>query len=350
MEKFLFLFIILLNILLISILTGLLLYLILRKKKYNRRLRRKEILKSKLSPYLQNHFLHNVEFKTRILQNDPLFFEVLEDLLNHFGMIMKSEETENKTQVIAREFLSEYYVVRMKHPRWSIRMNTLFQIEDFRIDTFRPNLWNRFEELSNNDAIERMQIIKTLASLQDHKLISFLLVSPHPFSKVEYKEVLRRLNDNVLISFIDSFSKLYEPFQIALIEFIGEQNDIHYLPFVEAQVNNPSLEMRLSTMKTLSSLGYMNDYNKILPLSKSTNWEERMIFARLCGSIKKERSKSTLIQLLEDESWFVRNAAGEALSQYNDGNYILTHIVQSHQDPFAKDMALQWLERSEDKE
>ncbi len=336
-----------LDLFFLLILLCLLMYLVIRKSKDIHRNNRKTVLKNKLNPLLQKHLLEDEDFQTRILQKNPIFHEVLEELLNNYNKIMNSQNTKIKIQEIADSYLTEYYKTRFIHPRWSIRMNTLYQIEGFHLSSFQPVLWNRYENIKPNNEVEAIQIIKTLASLENPQLIEFLLRSHPSFSKVEYKEILRKLGVTHLNLFINRFSELQEPLKIAIIEYIGENNEIGHLSFIEEQLNTDSFEVHLSALKVLSSFGVISNFNKVLLCFQSSHWEERMFFAKLCGTLKKERSKTLLIQLMSDDNWFVRNAAGQALAQFEDGLFILRHIHESNSDPYARDMALQWLESGE---
>jgi len=70
-----------------------------------------------------------------------------------------------------------------------------------------------------------------------------------------------------------------------------------------------------------------------------------MVAAKLIGSLKEERGIQRLIELLHDQSWWVRSQAGQAIDQFTNGKEILRSVFETSNDVFAKDMAWEWLHK-----
>ncbi|MGB6407210.1 MAG: hypothetical protein WBF39_07020 [Planococcus donghaensis] len=47
-------------------------------------------------------------------------------------------------------------------------------------------------------------------------------------------------------------------------------------------------------------------------------------------------------ELLGDSVWWVRYSSAEALTQFADGDILLSHLSANHPDRYARDMATQW--------
>lgn len=334
------------NLFLLIILFVQLGYLIIQKIIDNKREQRKKNLIEKIGPTLREHLFEGKPFQTRILQDDPIFFEVLEELLGEYNELLKDSGI--KINELAEKYLTKYYEKRFTHKRWSIRMNTLYHIEDFQLTTFENDLLQRLKSNELKNEVERYQIIRTLATLQSPIIVDEILANNVLLPKSVYKELLRRLNEEYFKFILTKFHQLDQNGQVAVLEYIGELKALQYLELVEQQLNHDELEVRLSSLKVLTLFGYIGNIDRIIPFSSSDIWQERMYFARISGTLKKERFKPYLVKLISDANWFVRNTAGESLYKYKDGIYILQHIASTHEDPYAKDTATQWLESGEE--
>ncbi|KIL72642.1 HEAT repeat domain-containing protein [Bacillus badius] len=337
--------IIYINLILLGILLFLLVFLIVQKVITNKRTERVEQIKDYLRPDLFAYLLGTEEeIHNRWLNNDPLSIQALEELLEEAASILKGEMAGETITLLAEEWLKEEYHRRLAKGRWSTRMNVLYRIENFYMSSFSHHLWLALAENALRTEAERTEAIRVLASLQSNALARDLISLDPPLSKAVYKDVLRRFNDTYDAGFIENYEKLNNVFKQAIIEWVAETQEYSYLPFVVEQLKQPHLELRIAALKVLYLFGYTADSADVYPFSYSQYWQERMMFAKLAGAAKKDGFLPQLTKLIADENWFVRNAAGEALQQYANGTLILQHIIETHHDRYAKDMAAQWLE------
>lgn len=335
------LYIILFLLLLLFLLLG---YLVIKKILENKEERRKQALKDKISRKLTAHLFNGEPFQTRLLQEGDIFCEVLETLLDNYMNSFKASEEDDRIIQIAHTYLITYYKQNLTNRRWSIRLNTLYQIEKFHLQSFKPDLYNRLTQDEITSNAERYQLVRTLASLQSEQLVEDITSNNLSLPKHVHKELLQRLDECYLEQIITKFDQVTFECKLAIIDYISEKQYFTYIPIVESQLVSTDLELRLASLKALISFGHTSNIEKVLPFQNSKYWEERMLFARLSGVLKKERLKPVLMQLISDSNWYVRNAAGEALSKVKEGFTLLEHIEHTHEDPFARDIAKQWLE------
>ncbi|KMY53868.1 hypothetical protein AC623_07700 [Bacillus sp. FJAT-27231] len=333
------------NLVLVIILFSLLAFLLIQKIIINRKAAKVEKIKAYLRPDLFAYLLGSEEaLYNRWINDTPFSIQALEELLEEAAMMLKGEEIGATITSLAEERLTAEYKRRLTKRRWSTRMNVLYRIEGFRMTSFSPHLWLALAENSLQTEAERKEAIRVLASLQSQALARDLVDLAPPYSKGLYKDVLRRFNDTYQLFFIENYEKLNNVFKQAIIEWMAEKQDYSNIPFIKAQLKQPHLELRIAALKVLYLFGYAEEETDIYPFSSSVHWQERMLFAKLAGAAKKDRFLPQLTKLIADENWFVRNAAGEAIQKYADGTLILQHIVETHRDRYAKDMAAQWLE------
>ncbi|MFV8827485.1 HEAT repeat domain-containing protein [Alkalihalobacterium sp. APHAB7] len=334
--------IILINVVLLILLFVLFFYLILRKlRDHKTGLRKKQIkqkLKAEIYSYLESG--DDLQISRGLKDNDS--YEVIEELLEEYIEVASDDEVKKRVVHISNKYLEAYIRSKLNHRRWSLRMNALYRIEDFHLIRFVDELWNKYQ-LGVDEIEEQYQILRTLGSLQSQRLSSFLLYEKHDLPYFLYKEILRRYDEEEFSQFINAFAVISTPLKTATIELMGEKRDIRFVSFLEKCLRDSNLEIRLKALKGLAQIGLVSDYNLVQQFAASTIFQERLLFTKLASALKKDRDKPTLVRLLSDENWWVRNGAGEALATYEDGEMILSHVLETSEDPFARDMAKQWI-------
>ncbi|RXJ01914.1 hypothetical protein DS745_08755 [Anaerobacillus alkaliphilus] len=334
---------VIINIILFFTLLLLFGYLLLQKHKDIKRKLRKARIKEKIRDGIFEHLNEGQEVKTRLFQRDPLSYEVVQELLLEYGTMVKGDEEQKRLQQFAEFHFSSYYQELLSHQNWSIRMNTLYSIENLSMKSMETDVWNHFAESTYEETVEQQQQIRVLAKLQSEKLASHLFVDKNIYPLPLYKEVLRTFQTDLFDQMVGRYDEANETLKVAILAIFAEKNDTSYLPLVERELENGHTDIRLQALKVIRSFGYVGNIELFSTFATSSLWQERMLFCKIAAVITKERFKETLVRLIGDESWWVRNAAGEALANYHDGDFILTHISEENEDSFARDMAKQWL-------
>lgn len=330
------------NSCLLTTLLLLFLYLLIQKDRELKRKTRKENLKNKIRQPLFAYLNEGVDVKTRLFQRDPVSFEAVQELLYEYRSMTKGEEVGERIQRFAIDNFTDYYRKLLQHHRWSIRMNTLYLIEDFMMISLEEDILEKLDDTSISK-VERYQQLRVLAKLQSNHLFSYLLIDSFVYPLFLYKEILRNLKIDHFDQMVSKYDTACDELKIAILALFAEKRDTSYLPLVERELENGHLDIRLQALKVVRSFGYISNFQLLYNFAKSSLWQERMLFAQITSVIQKERFKPLLTQLLTDESWWVRNAAGDALCSYQDGRFILFHIAQTSNDNFARDMAWQCL-------
>ncbi|UOE93115.1 hypothetical protein [Alkalihalobacillus sp. LMS39] len=336
-------FVIWINVVLVSILFIILLYLLIQKKKEAIKESRKKLIKQKLRTPLYTYLTEGGEFSTRLLQQSVISYEVLGELLSEYQSLLRKEEAQEKIRQLAEEKLGPYYAKQLQHKRWSIRMNTLHKIEDFKMTMFEDKLLVAIEQDSLSDT-ETYQMLRTLATFESKPFFNYLLHASQQWPRFIYRDLLRRFSNEWIASLMSEFKTMSLPFQTALLDIIGERKQKEEIAFVEGQLKSELLEVRMAALKAIVQIGYIVNTELIQPFATSSHFEERMMFARIVKLTKKERFKSIVVAMLADSNWWVRNAAGEAVSSFSDGHFLLSYVQETHEDKFAREMAKQWLE------
>jgi hypothetical protein len=319
----------------------LLLYLTIRKAKEIKKRREIEDYKNKINTQIFSIIAEGKRYRgigceTAVKQ------KAMEELLSRYVKILEGEEEKKRLSDLASQCLQGYYRKRLKSKRWSNRMNALYHIEDFHL----IKLLDEVVILSKKKKIthqETIHVLRILATFQYNGLKEVLHY--HDLSEYEYRSILMRLNHDLFDQFVLSFHKSTPPLQYAILDVISLKKAIEYRFFTENIFMSYKGEVKLRALKALAEIGYVSNIEPYLQLLHSSSWQERMVAAKLIGSIQEEKGIPRLIELLHDQIWWVRSQAGQSISQFPNGKAILQSVLETSKDTFARDMAWDWLHK-----
>ncbi|WP_043931425.1 HEAT repeat domain-containing protein [Bacillus sp. EB01] len=327
----------------IGILFFILLYLSVRKWSANKKRRQIEDFKESYNPLLFE-YITTGEISRKLVPRTDIEKKAVEEILARYTEILEGEEERKNLTKLACLYLTDYYRDRLKSRKWSSRMNALYYIEDFKMDSLLKDIFTLLgkKRTSREELIHSLRI---LASFQFINLYDYLNKRYTFLSEFECRNILLRLENDHFDQFTLGFHQARKELQYAVLDVIGVKKDIRQLRFLESMYKKYNGEIRLRALKAIGSIGYVNQLDDYLPLVHSQKWEERMMAARLIGTMKDENAIGHLNGLIHDRSWWVRSQAGQALSKFPNGKALLQEIIETTEDPFAKDMAMEWVNK-----
>lgn len=335
------LFLSIITLSLICLLFLLLLYLIIRKAKEIKKRREIESYKNKINTQIFSIIAEGKRYRG-IGCDTAIKQKAMEELLSRYVKILEGEEEKKRLSDLASHCLQGYYRKRLKSKKWSHRMNALYHIEDFHM----IKLLDEVVILSSKKNIthqENIHVLRILATFQYNGIKEVLHY--HDLSEYEYRSIFMRLNHDLFDQFVLSFHKSNPPLQYAILDVISLKKALEYRFFTENIFITYRGEVRLRALKALAEIGYVSNIEPYLQLLHSSSWQERMVAAKLIGSIKEEKGIPGLIELLHDQIWWVRSQAGQSLRQFPHGKEILQSVLETSKDAFARDMAWDWLHK-----
>lgn len=268
---------------------------------------------------------------------------VLEQLLNNYVSVTKGGITSPIVTKLSEDFLTERYTKQLTRKSWAIRMNTLYFIEDFHMQSLTPLLKEKLHKAFRLDQ-EMQQLIRTLASLNEPITISILKQYSDAPVRL-YIDVFKRLELQTRLEQLDAALKGEKEgtaLKHAAISYIGMAGLLAFLPRIEKELQNLDGETRIQALKAIFHLQYITEPILLESFFHSSSWQERMFATRIAGRLQLSRFKEVLSELLGDSVWWVRYSAAEALTQFSDGDILIAHLSANHPDRFARDMATQW--------
>ncbi|MDR7001759.1 HEAT repeat domain-containing protein [Neobacillus niacini] len=327
----------------ISLLVILLTYLIIRKSFDIKKRRTIETFKEKYNSIIYR-LLTDGGYSRELNPKNNHQLKAIEEMLSRYANVLEGEQEKKALSELASLYLESYYRKRLTSKRWSRRMNALYHIEDFNIKPLLEDVHKVLKKsrLSNEETVH---ILRILASFKFNQFYELLTKDFSNLSEFEYRSIVIRIEPKQMDQFVLSFHQLQTSLQMALLDVISIKKELSYQYFIEKVFLNYSGEIKLRALKALAGIGVVKDIDLYLELMYSDKWQERMLAAKLIGTLKEEKGIPRLMELLHDRTWWVRHQAGQSISQFSNGKEILTRIFETTKDPFAKDMAWEWIHK-----
>ncbi|MED3562060.1 HEAT repeat domain-containing protein [Bacillus xiapuensis] len=327
----------------IGLLVILLTYLIIRKSFHIKKRQTIEAYKKKYHSIIYKLLINGGYARGLHPQNNAQI-KAIEEMLSRYTSVLEGEQEKKNLSEIASFYLKDYYQRRLDSKRWSRRMNVLYHIEDFHMISLLESI-DKMAKKRRLSYEETVHVLRILASFQADKMYELLTTDFSNLSEYEYRSILIRLEQKQFDQFVLGYHKLQAALKLALLDVLSIKKDVSYQFFIEKVFLNYSGEIKLRALKALAGIGYVKNIDLYMCLMYSDKWQERMLAAKLIGTLKEEKGIPRLKELLHDQSWWVRHQAGQSISQFSNGKEILTTILETTKDPFAKDMAWEWIHK-----
>ncbi|MCA1061303.1 HEAT repeat domain-containing protein [Rossellomorea aquimaris] len=328
---------------LLMVLTGLCLYLIIKKMMDNKKRvtieKYKEEYQSALFQYLQEG-VGDEGFQN----SSPLQTRALVELLAGFSKVISSPGIQERLQWFAENHFQPFILSQLRHRRWSIRMNALYWIQDFKMRSMKEPL----KELRGSGYMsksEEIQLLKLDVLFDDQELLPRLTDTKHELTEFEYSLLFQSFGKDQFQPLVYAFDELPEVMKFALIDSIGVMNRMEHVGFLERLLSEDSTELRVRALKAVVGMEFYLNVPKLSSHLRAESWQERLMALKACEYIRSPKLTPYLKELMSDPSFYVRSQAAQSLLRLADGKVVLGEIAVHAEDEYARDMAEQWLER-----
>lgn len=329
-------------------------YLIFRKIIRQQKNKQKEEWLNKNILSIENYLIKG-KLSASFLPKKEIEFEALENIFSSFISIIKFEEGFDPIRPIVNLYFIPRYKYKLKHGNWSERINSLLFINQFKIKMMQDDLIQHLS-CKHCSLEEKFNIFLILASFKYEKLMQ-LLVDQKKIPSFLLTEILYlHVNEDNIHELLKDFDNLPESFKNPILDLIRIKNlrSEQIQLFLEKLMTSENNELRILSIKTIASLGYISSPNLIIQLLESNEKEmqlsneEKLMIVRLMGSIRNDLFLSYLFELISDKVYMVRNEAAKSIKKYKNGEVILNKIIEEHPDAYARNISKEWLERTAD--
>lgn len=328
---------------LLIILTSLFVYLVVQKVIENEKRRKINEYKERYQQTIFRYLNEGIG-EGELSCCSSLKQQALMELLEHFSSVLASKHIQERIRQFAETHFQKRIREQLMHRRWSVRMNALFFIEDFRMKAMINDIKRLYHSRKLTKS-EEVQILKIYAIFDYRDLYERMVAPKYPLTEFAYRLLFRYMSDDMLSYAAERFSKWPPIMQYAFIDIIGIRNRSEYGPFLERLLTNESPEIRIRSLKAIAAMGYFLDVSKLKLHLASPHWQERLMAIKVCGNIRANELIPQLVRLLCDETFSVRSQAAQSLLRMEQGIEVLKEVAAASDDPYARDMAQEWLER-----
>ncbi|KPB06233.1 hypothetical protein AAV98_04520 [Bacillus sp. CHD6a] len=272
-------------------------------------------------------------------------WKAMEELFSDFADVIQGDEVQERITLFANTHFMEKYKRNLLRRRWSIRMNSLYAIEDFQLKSMVPYLLNTYEKRSLSQE-ERRQLLKILVRFETNHWEELVKEPNWRLSEFMYRSLVGVMTERQFQGMVTNFDAFPEYIQLPVLDMIGIEGKREFLPFLEDLLKISSGEKKIRILKAMNELGFSKilEWMEYVDLPEST-WEERLMLSKLLGRTNRKESLFILTELLSDTNYDVRNNAAQSILSIEGGADHLHQILETSTDRFARDMAEEWLQR-----
>lgn len=292
-----------------------------------------------------HYFRDGQQIPTELIPRNPHEIEAIEEIFFVYLHNLKDPSIMDKISQFSNDYLADHFQQELHRKRWSSRVNAMQRIVDFNIDRLANEcLQMDPEKISSEEQFLRLKII---ANLKEEAFISQLVSNEHVLSEHEYKRLFMDLSDGQFDQLLMESEELPMLCRYAVIDVVGMKRNPAHIPFLHKFLDSSESEIRIRSLKAIYEIGVVEDIRHYASFSKSSVWEERLMFTKLLIYLPSTVAMPYLRNLIKDTAWAVRMQAGRAIRKYPDGQERLQEIIHTETDAFAVDMAKSFLKVGE---
>jgi len=229
--------------------------------------------------------------------------------------------------------------------RWWIRARAAQRLGQMRAASGKAALRRA---LSDPHTEVRLMAAWALGQLQDLDSLEPIFRSLAGFSKIaalRVSAIVLSFGQHAVAALLPLLATPDPVVQVLAMRLLGELKDRRatrsLLPFLQHE----DKEIRIAACEALGRLADPDAAPALRRALADPEWAVTAKAAQAAGLLGDEQAIGLLVEALGHRQWWVRLHAGEALARLGErGRRALEEAWRQHPDPFARDMAAQWLD------
>lgn len=323
-------------------------YLLLQKWMSNRLEKKKEAFEKSILPAMIRYVADaDVHFRPVNRRSVAWKRDVITDVLYQLASVIKEPEEFQRLHTLTKDIgLSDELLQRMQHRSpWIVAEATRnagkLQLPEA-IPIMKQNLMSSHFDVWTASA-------RALSRMGETKyLIDYLVREEQSLSQPMLARLMHMLKDSKeedLIEIERSVEPSPDSMKGWLLEILGYRQSFKSLPLIERYAIEGEGEVRLQAMRALSEMKMTTKEREIIEYLQSDNWSLKLMAIRVVRECKIMSAIPYLEEMVGDPNWWIRLRSVNALGAFGPrGQEILRRIGASHEDPYARDIAVAYLE------
>jgi HEAT repeat protein len=277
------------------------------------------------------------EIKSRIQPNDRhLLIQLFSELLQK----IRGQYAERFVSLMRILGLMEECLERLKHRSWWVRAEACTVLGAFDDSLVRLALYHALEDPVIEVRIEAARSLVRLGAVRSVAELVGSLVSDNAMPSLAVIDLFRNLSRSAVPEFLELLRLSPRTgVQLVAIDALGHSGDLETVPALLHYYDHPSQLIRLATMQAFSLLRDPRALAAVLLAMTDFDWEVRAQAATAAGQIGSGEALPLLERLLEDEHWWVRYHAAEAMHSIGEAGIAVLTEVAARPSPVAAEMA-----------
>jgi hypothetical protein len=310
---------------------------------------RSKVAAEKIETYLRNNqelwyrYLNDeIALPLQLIPNNDVEIQAIEKIFFAYTGNISNPAIKEKIRNFSNQYLKQYYSRLLLSRKWSLRVNTLYRISGFGIDS----LFAECKELGKKRKLspeERFGLLFIYSMFDREGFIEEFANLSIELSEYEYKKLLISFKPEVLERLTHKVNEFPLVYQYYFIDVLGMRRNFNFLPFLENNLNHENPEIRIRSLKAIGEIGAATDLDKYKSFVRAPEWEERLMLAKLLCAFPLERAYPLLEQLLQDKNWWVRSNAAKTIINSKDGKAKLETFIANSKDQYAIEAACEVL-------
>ncbi|MFC7364089.1 MULTISPECIES: HEAT repeat domain-containing protein [Bhargavaea] len=239
-----------------------------------------------------------------LVPSDEAELAAVEEIFRAYLTNVSGDKIKERIQEFADVHLAPFYRKKLKSRNWSERMNALYRIEDFGMESLIGDV--RRLERKKLTADERFQLHLIDLQFRPDGFMERNATRLGDLSEYEARQLFFLMPEHVFNETVAMFGKLAPVLQYGLIEVLGMRQDLMRLRFLEELLDSSDPEIRIRVLRAIDAFGIRTPDRILERAFDSPVWEERFLGARMLRRVPADEAARYASRMRDDPSWLVR--------------------------------------------
>ncbi|MER2189594.1 MAG: HEAT repeat domain-containing protein [Solibacillus sp.] len=267
--------------------------------------------------------------------------EAIDKIFITYVTTINNAEVRKNISRFATLNMQKHYGKLLESPEWADRLNVLRRTMLFDLQFLVPIIEGKLKQNEIEQMEEYLVVLQVISTYNPNLFLAHLYAPRMKMSEYDYKVILAHIDESYIKRFIRHFDELPIRLQLSLLDYLSLHTtmDSEYLYFYEKLLDSIHVEIRIRVLKAISTFGMVADLAAYEQFLTSSEWQERLMFAKVLRLVEGKQAVNMLQVLLCDMNWRVRKQAALTLKTKKNGLRLLQEMAHQTEDAFAADMA-----------
>lgn len=262
-------------------------------------------------------------------------FEAVEEIAESYIAYVEDDAILTRIYHYMDTYYRAFYARQLRGLDTTKRINALYQIMDFHIDSLVPAVKKML--LKKHITLkERFIGLKILATLDEENTYAFYARDKSKLAPNQVAMVVNCMSDEAIYDIVDQEHQDLE-WLVAALKVMAKRQLAYSSIVVHELLQHEERLVREESLQVLSAIGTERSLSDFEEYFYSEDAESRMLFAKLASHYKLKEVSAYLVVLAQDKSFIVRQAAIQAIAAYPNGYAMFKRMLETIDDAYMHD-------------